>query len=329
LANVEKAPAVGRSASQSTRAALNTRPQRKSAAGGSGSRNPKPSQARSESRKRDAPATEAAESSRKRRKSLPGAIAAAGSSGSALTTVSTGPQASAENIPEFEKFALLQKTFWEEHQECFLLDMEVKQVHIDQCILANDRYVIRTLQKDIFEDVKKELIQMIDVKQRQKVCLTPVDSNNKLLQKKPEKWEEIKDGNFMIINGQHSIFASKDLQKGGCGESRRDELRTWGAFIVWSLDPTKLRNISKFYNCTNHLDHAQPTWGNQIISCRNIWIECKRPTDSSTEASARHNKANLSLLYYKVNTYPIPLSSGRRYFSCFSASYSRVLTEDV
>jgi hypothetical protein len=45
-----------------------------------------------------------------------------------------------------------------------LLDMEVKQVHIDQCILANDRYVIRTLQKDILEDVKKELIQMIHVK---------------------------------------------------------------------------------------------------------------------------------------------------------------------
>ena len=50
------------------------------------------------------------------------------------------------------------------------------------------------------KNVKKELIQMIDVKQRQKVCLTPVDANNKLLQKMPEKWEEIMDAKFMIIN---------------------------------------------------------------------------------------------------------------------------------
>jgi hypothetical protein len=54
--------------------------------------------------------------------------------------------------------------------------------------------------------VKASLIGIIDVKQRQNVCLTPVDTNNKLLQKRPETWEEIMGGKFMIINGQHNIL---------------------------------------------------------------------------------------------------------------------------
>lgn len=80
------------------------------------------------------------------------------------------------------------------------------------------------LQKDIVAAVKNELIQLIDVKQRQKVCLTLVDLKNRLMLMKPEKWEDIKDGKFMIIYSQHSITASKELQNGGCGETRQVEL---------------------------------------------------------------------------------------------------------
>jgi hypothetical protein len=81
----------------------------------------------------------------------------------------------------------------------------------------------------------------------------------------------------MIINGQHSIAASKELQFEGCGEDRRQALQKWDAYIVWDLDPVRLTQISKFYNSTNHLNHAQPTWGNQIVSGRNIWIANGRP----------------------------------------------------
>ena len=71
----------------------------------------------------------------------------------------------------------------------------------------------------------------------------------------------------MIINGQHSITASKQLQIKGCGEERKNELKMWDAVIVWTLDPVQLTEISKFYNSANHLTHSQPTWGNQIVSC--------------------------------------------------------------
>ena len=215
MEHVERRPTLGRGANRSQRNTSTPRAERKNTVGGPGGRKAKPSQPRTSSKKRDAPDTEAEGSTRKRKRSLTsasGAAAAGGSSGSALTTVSTDSD-TLEKIPEFEKIAQIQKAFWTEHEELFLHDMAVKTVHIDQCILAKDEYVIRTLQRDILDDVKKQLVLMIDVKQRQIVCLTPVDGNNKLLKKRPETWEEIMDGKFMIINGQHSIYASKRATK--------------------------------------------------------------------------------------------------------------------
>ena len=57
----------------------------------------------------------------------------------------------------------------------------------------------------------------------------------------------------------------------------------WDAYIVWMLDDAKLRNISSFYNYTNHLNHAKPTWGNQMISCRKIWKICGRPIEKENK----------------------------------------------
>jgi hypothetical protein len=85
----------------------------------------------------------------------------------------------------------------------------------------------------------------------------------------------------MIINGEHSIAASKELQLNGCGEDKRRALEKWHVIVVWDLDPVHLTRILKFYNFTNHLNHAQPTWGNQIVSNKNIWIANGRPTDSA------------------------------------------------
>ena len=118
---------------------------------------------------------------------------------------------------------------------------------------------------------------------------------------KPKHWNEIKNGKFMIINGQHSITASKELQISGCGKKRRIELSKWQAYIVYSLDPLQLTNISRFYNSTNHLEHAQPTWGWQLVSCRKIWISQGRPTDKDREHERHGNLATLSISKYNVS----------------------------
>ena len=133
------------------------------------------------------------------------------------------------------------------------------------------------------------------------MCLTPIDSDSQLLPEKPKHWNEIKNGKFMIINRQHSITASKELQISGCGEKRRIELSKWQAYIVYSLDPLQLTNISRFYNLTNHLEHAQPTWGWQLVSCRKIWILQGWPTDKDREHERRGNLATLSISKYNVS----------------------------
>jgi len=193
---------------------------------------------------------------------------------------------------EYLKFAQQRKEFWEQHADCYIFGKEAKfPVSINQCFPAHEEYIIRKLEKHMLETCKNKLLQLADIKQRQVVCLTPVDNDMKLLKKPPAKWEDIQLGKFMIIDGQHSITASKELQRGQCDEKRREELRTWDAYIVWTLDPLKLHNISKFYNTTNHLEHAQPTWGNQIISGRLIWTHFERPTMNGAEARIRGNKA--------------------------------------
>jgi hypothetical protein len=151
------------------------------------------------------------------------------------------------------------------------------------------------------KSVKAELVQMGDINQRQRICIIPVDEQGNLLRAKPRDWNEIKNKKFMIINGQYSIAASKELQVDGCGEARRRALGKWDAIVVWDLDPVRLTDISKFYNSRNHLNHAQPTWGNQIVSSKNIWISNGRPTDKAVEAEVCGNGAVQNLEVYLVS----------------------------
>jgi hypothetical protein len=110
---------------------------------------------------------------------------------------------------------------------------------IVQCMIAKDEYITRKMEAEIVKNVKVEFLQMGDINQRQKICLTPVDAQGNLLRTKPKDWNEIKNKKFMIINGQHNIAASKELQLEGYGEERRCALEKWDAIIVWDLDPVR------------------------------------------------------------------------------------------
>ena len=89
---------------------------------------------------------------------------------------------------------------------------------------------------------------------------------------------------------------SKKLQIEGCGDDRHHTLEKWLAYIPWNLVP--LTQISKFYNSTNHFNHAQSTWSNQIVSGRNIWIANGRPTDKVVEVEV--NKMGLFKFFLRI-----------------------------
>ena len=96
-----------------------------------------------------------------------------GSSTSRLTHVDRRARKSAEPIPDYKKFAKVQTDFWKEYEGCYIFG----QVYVP----ARDKYVIRKLQPKIVKSVKAELVQLGDEKMRQKVCLTLIDRESKLL----------------------------------------------------------------------------------------------------------------------------------------------------
>jgi len=126
-----------------------------SAGGRSGRRASVSGSARSAPKKRVAESSAVGKSSRKRRRSLPGAAAGISASTSALTNVSPGATTSTVPVPDFVKFALIQRNFWAEQKDCFFLDRGTESVHISQSTLAKDQYVIWTLQRDIVDSVKE------------------------------------------------------------------------------------------------------------------------------------------------------------------------------
>jgi hypothetical protein len=92
----------------------------------------------------------------------------------------------AEEVPEFENFTATQKEFWDTCTSSFLFGMQTFSVHILQCEIAKDEYIIQKMETEIVKSVKVELLQMGDINQRQKIYLTPIDEHRRLLQTKPK-----------------------------------------------------------------------------------------------------------------------------------------------
>jgi hypothetical protein len=192
--------------------------------------------------------------------------------GSVLTNISTGSRG-IELVIDYHKAAKTQENFLLYCQDCYPFGVdETFIVNIEEMIVAQDaKYkhdvvVVRACEMKIVQGLKQFLTEMGDFNQRQTICLTPCTEEGVLLQKKPESWDEIKDGIFLIINGQYIVTVSKQLQLTVVREARKIELQTWKAYIVWSLKKNQLLCISEWYNACNHLKHSQSTWGSNILS---------------------------------------------------------------
>ena len=102
---------------------------------------------RAEAQKRNpAQSKDSGEGTRKRSKpSGPERMAEGEAAASGVTTVQTGTSKSIPPAEDFEKFANIQREFWQNHKACFLFETEAIRVHINQCIIARDDFIIRTL----------------------------------------------------------------------------------------------------------------------------------------------------------------------------------------
>jgi len=96
-------------------------------------------------------------------------------------------------------------------------------MNINNCHLAPSKYIIQKLEMKIVNEMVETLTHFGFAQQKQLFYFVPIDNNKKILKEHPNNWEDIKDGNFLIISGQHIIIASKLLQDKGCCNTLRTE----------------------------------------------------------------------------------------------------------
>ena len=139
---------------------------------------------------------------------------------------------------------------------------------------------------------------MSDRSTRQTLCMMPVGFNEK-----PTEWKDIEKGKFFIINGQHSVEASKwmmdDTNK--VDKEEREHFQKWKCFVVWSKDPEKLRTISAFYNQTNHFQVIQPSWATNILEAQTVWEAMDRPRNPTQATSVRTSTATRRTMEVRRN----------------------------
>ena len=193
-----------------------------------------------------------------------------------------------DNKPDYKNVSAMYKQYWETCTSAYIFRVdEKKPLPIERLIAAPAEFNVRVKEDNIVKEMLHYLVNIPDKTTKQTLCVMPVMKKNNRQQ--PESWDEVKDGQFYIINGQHNVEASKMMMEEGSGVSEevRNHFRTWNCFIVWSLDAEKLRYISAFYNCVNHFQAIQPSWATNILGARSVWIAMGRPKHPKGDGTPR------------------------------------------
>ena len=112
---------------------------------------------------------------------------------------------------DYNETKIMYEKFWSECQDCFVFEVE-KKFSIDQMVQSPKDWTIREYEEKGMQDTLNFLIHMPDLSVKQILCLM-LDTLEK-----PIDWNEIKNGKFFIINGQHSIAASRKMKETGLPE---------------------------------------------------------------------------------------------------------------
>jgi hypothetical protein len=190
---------------------------------------------------------------------------------SALTDI---PVESEKVLASYKDSMTIFNNYWAQCTDSYVFGPETthtiptEQLHTPPATLN-----VRNLEQKKVDQTMHFLIEMSNKEKKNTLCVFPKD---KLV--KPESWEEIKDGEFLMVNGQHCVEASKQLLlRSDVDESVKKHFRSWECFVVWNEDKSIIRKISAYYNRVNHFMNTNPTWATNIIGARELWISLGRP----------------------------------------------------
>ena len=248
---------------------------------------------RAQPRSQGAPATEsrrqrhseAPESSTRKSKKSPVPKDSGLSIASALTQIPK--EFRAGEVPDYTNAADIYEKYWADCQDCYLFDRtKPMELEISQLVPAPEDWTIRAFEQKGVEHMKNYLINMPDKTNKQTLCVMPAVENGEV---SADDWDQIKNGTFWIINGEHSVAASEAMltESPPIPESIKKHFRTWMCYIVFTRDKEKLRKISAFYNRVNHFQNFLPSWATNILGARTVWINLGRPGVAARPSSNR------------------------------------------
>jgi hypothetical protein len=173
--------------------------------------------------------------------------------------------------------------FWTDCQDCFVFGMEKHfEISIKKMHNAPADWTIRAFEPRGMLQTKHFLINMPDKSAKQTICVMPD------IEEKPETAAEcLKASKFWIINGQHSVAASKSMVEDDLDEPILKHFRTWNCYIVWSKNKEKLRRISAYFNRVNHFSVFRPTWATNVLHARSVWENLGKPQPKHTATGVR------------------------------------------
>ena len=179
----------------------------------------------------------------------------------------------------FKHITVVYKKFWSECEDAYIFGVDAKkELSINKMVDAPAEYNIRSREDKLVDVMVIYLLNLPDRKACQMLCVMPT---NRI--EKPTSWAKIEDGEFYIINGQHSVSACRLITQMGSGadEDVKNDFRVWSCFIVWSSDAEILRSISAYYNRINHFQMIQPSWTTNILGARTVWVSMGSPENPS------------------------------------------------
>ncbi|KAG0574643.1 hypothetical protein KC19_VG279300 [Ceratodon purpureus] len=195
----------------------------------------------------------------------------------------------AGEILDFDNANRIYQNFFSDCQDEFVFKTNGQpkkfSVDVTRCKPAPAAWTIRAYEKRGMEEMKNYLVNMPDRGQKQTLCLMP-DTKAR-----PQQESDLEGCEFHIINGQHSVAASKSLIEDNASEELLRDFRRWDAYIVWTKDHDKLRKISAFYNRVNHLAPFKPTWASNILAARKVWEKYGKPQKKNAAAGAADRRS--------------------------------------
>ena len=146
-----------------------------------------------------------------------------------------------------------------------------KEIDVDQMINAPIEFKYRPFHESLAKSLLEIYLTGIHPPKQTLTLMPKVD-------KEPFYFENIKNGEFYIINGQHSVAAAKKLLAlEEVDPERKEKFRTWQCDFVWTEDKMLLSELSRRTNNTNQHKWDSPEYLLHVQYCRDLWINYGRP----------------------------------------------------